>query len=163
MVADFVKIYSLYADQISRILRNKNEMWGIGFRNGLLSPCTKDVYTSNHLAMDYDIGFKEGRSYALYKLAMLHNKENLKSDSTTAAVSEPGNVKHQDIIVGYIVQDYDFSPDSLSKTALGIRNLDIAASFYSKPYNQTQPVLSYHLRLEKEKIGSMLNYLKQHN
>ncbi len=72
MALQFVDFYPRYSEQINCLLRGKSEMWSIGFRNGLLSNRgleEGDPFLT-HLAPDYDVGFREGVSYAIYKLAL---------------------------------------------------------------------------------------------
>lgn len=68
----FEDFYPLYSEQINRLLRDKSEMWCVGFRNGLRSNKgleSRDPFFAN-FATDYDVGFREGSSYAIYKLAL---------------------------------------------------------------------------------------------
>lgn len=72
MSSRFSEIYPLYSEQITYLMRGKSEMWSIGFRNGLLSNkglVDRDPFLI-HLAPDYDVGYREGYSYAIYKLAL---------------------------------------------------------------------------------------------
>ncbi len=65
------ELYSRYADQINCLLRDKSQMWCVGFKNGVLSNKglpAMDPFLALH-ASDYDLGFREGVSYAIYKLA----------------------------------------------------------------------------------------------
>ena len=84
MTLKATELYALYSDQINCLLRGKSEMWSIGFRNGLLSNrgvAAKDPFMA-HLAPDYDIGFSEGVSYAIYKTAT--HIANLKATEMSA-------------------------------------------------------------------------------
>jgi hypothetical protein len=83
MTLKATELYVLYADQINCLLRNKSTMWSIGFKNGLLSSrgleC-KDPFLAN-FAADYDIGFNEGVSYAIYKSSTHADKPNVQAVS----------------------------------------------------------------------------------
>lgn len=153
MKASIIKLYSSYAKQINRLLANKSEMWGIGFRNGLLSAERKEPRKpQNHLAMDYDIGYMEGYSYALYK-SSFHDEKN-----EFALIKEEN--KSPNIIVGFIVQDYDFNENYLWKTSLGLRQLDINALCRVRSGQDNNSMYDC-LNNEKDKLQSIINYLKQ--
>jgi hypothetical protein len=74
MTVRFTDLYHLYAEQITRLLKDKSEMFSIGFRNGVIStkgPSESEAFKAA-FAPQYDLGYREGFNYAIYKMA-LHN------------------------------------------------------------------------------------------
>lgn len=127
-------------------------MWSIGFRNGVISS-TKDSSKKeaflSHMAPDYDVGFREGYCYALYKMSSLPKEE-------------PKPEPVEPITVGYVVQDYDFTFRGLNDSSLGTRYNAIAYRVYPKKTSHDSETTKT-LRKEEEKILTMMVYLRKHS
>lgn len=145
MSLQFSEVYSLYADQINNLLKDRSLPWRTGFKNGLLasgpSQRTHRSHNSDTIS-EYDIAYVEGYHYATYKLST--NPEKL--------IAAPN------IIVGFVVQDYNFSFKAITNGSLGQRYNSLTKVLH--PVSLVSPPHRKDVSNEDSKILKMLTYLR---
>lgn len=156
MITGLSQIYIENRGQIDYLLRGRSEMFRMGFRNGVISKIPECTITS--IMSDYGAGYMEGWSYARYKLTLKKREleiilpDYLKND-------EP---KKDNITVGFVVQNYDFSFQGLESTALAKRQSAIIEHIYNNDGSVKNKTISQkYMAFEETKLGRMYYYLRR--
>lgn len=115
------QIYRDNSEQITEIVKNRPQMWAIGFNNGVISRAhfwDQSDSSSPALTTDYQKGYAEGMAFMIYKRSQ-------------KSVSIPNSlIKPEDVIVGYVVQNYDFSRSAIGDVPLGKRQSKLMKLIY---------------------------------